>query len=479
MSELRAFPRLTIAGTAGSSGKTVVSMGLLRLLRSAGIEVRAFKKGPDYIDASWLAWASSRTARNLDTYLMGPERVLESFTRHAVSDGINLIEGNRGLFDGFDAAGTHSTAALARCLSAPVILVVNAGKVTRTAAAFVLGCQKLDPEIAIRGVILNNVNGDRHRDVLRSAIESVCSIPVVGALPHVKTGLLSERHLGLVPPQEHSATEKLDQDLLKLVEGRLDLDALLAIARHAPPLQSGAPAASDPEPVAGEVNIGYLKDAVFTFYYPENLEHLEKAGAKLIPVSALNEVALPDNLQALYMGGGFPETHAQALSGNSSFLRSLRQAALQGLPIYAECGGLISLAENFSWKGSRYPMAGVFPIEVDFCESPQGHGYTELRVDSPNPFFPVGWRLRGHEFHYSRIVRGGEAVATACAVDRGTGCFNKRDFLVTNNVMATYTHLHALASPEWGAGIVNAARSFASRAAARAGVCDGEIAQVE
>ena len=461
MSELRAFPRLAIAGLSGSSGKTVVSLGLLRLLRRSGIEVRAFKKGPDYIDASWLTWASGHTARNLDTYLMGPERVFDSFTRHAVSDGINVIEGNRGLFDGFDAAGTHSTAALARCLSAPVILVVNASKVTRTAAAFVLGCQKLDSAISIRGVVLNNVNGERHSNVLRSAIESVCSIPVLGALPHAQTALSPERHLGLTPPQEYSSTEKLEQDTLTLVDGRLDMDALLTIARSAPPLQTSSPANS-PEPTAAQVNIGYLKDTAFTFYYPENLEHLEKAGARLIPISALNAIALPDDLHALYIGGGFPETHAQALSQNTSFLHSLRKAAQQGLPIYAECGGLILLAKDFTWNGCRYPMAGVFPMEVEFCESPQGHGYTELYVDGPNPFLPLGLRLRGHEFHYSRIVRGREGLATAGVVVRGMGCFSKRDFLVTNNVVATYTHLHAITSPEWAIGMAKAARSFLS-----------------
>lgn len=478
MNELRAFPRLTIAGMSGSSGKTVVSLGLLRLLRRAGIEVCAFKKGPDYIDASWLSWASCRPARNLDTYLMGPERVLDSFTRHAVSGGINLIEGNRGLFDGFDDAGTHSTAALARCLSAPVILVINASKVTRTAAAFVLGCQKLDPEIAIRGVVLNNISGERHCDILRKAIESVCSVPVVGTLPHVKTGLLAERHLGLIPPQEHSATERFDQDLLKLVDGRLNVDALLAIARSAPPLQT-APAASSLAPVAAPVNIGYLKDAAFTFYYPENLQHLASAGARLIPISPLHAAALPDDLNALYIGGGFPETHALTLSENTSFLRSLRQAAAQGLPIYAECGGLILLARNFSWKGVHYPMAGVFPIEVEFGESPQGHGYTELHVDRPNPFLPGGLTLRGHEFHYSRIARCQEAVPTACAVIRGAGSFDKRDFLVTNNVVATYTHLHALASPEWVTGILNAARCFASQKLVCQSTGDVEMARAQ
>ena len=466
MDDLRAFPRLVIAGMSGSSGKTIVSLGLLHLLRRAGLEVRAFKKGPDYIDAAWLTWASSDTARNLDTYLMGPERVFESFTYHAVPDGINLIEGNRGIFDGFDAAGTHSTAALARLLSAPVILVVNASKVTRTAAAFVLGCQKLDPAVEIRGVVLNHVNGERHREVLRNAIESACSIPVVGTIPNAKASLLPERHLGLVTPQEHSARKKLGQDLLRLVDGRLDLDALLAIAHSAPPL----PRVSEERlagPVAAEVNIGYLKDAAFTFYYPENLEQLERAGARLIPISALTATALSANLQALYIGGGFPETHARELSGNRSFLRSLREAASRGLPIYAECGGLIVLAKNLLWKDGRYPMAGVFPFDVEVCGSPQGHGYSELRVDRPHPFFPVGLALRGHEFHYSRILPCEETVATACVVHRGAGCLDKREFVTSRNVVATYTHLHALASPEWATGIVNAARRFAVQGAGR------------
>ncbi len=458
MSDSRTLPRLIIAGTSGSSGKTIVSTALLQLLRRAGVEVRAFKKGPDYIDAAWLAWASSHTARNLDAYLMGPERVLASFVHHAVSNGINVIEGNRGIFDGFDAAGTHSTAALARCLSSPVILVINASKVTRTAAAFVLGCQKLEPNTAIRGVILNNVSGERHLRVIRAAIESECSIPVVGSLPRVKTSLLPERHMGLVTPEEHSAMEKLRQDLLQLAEGKLDVDALLSIARAAPPLPCGVQPSSPPR-VASTVNIGYLKDAAFTFYYPENLEKLEEAGARLIPISALSAAALPDNLQALYIGGGFPETHARALSENHSFLQSLRQAVLRGLPIYAECGGLMLLAQSLSWKGVRYPMAAVFPFDVEAGDSPHGHGYSELRVVEPNPFFPVGATLRGHEFHYSRILPCQQAVSTACVVERGTGCFDKREFVMTRNVVATYTHLHALASPEWAVGMVNAAKS--------------------
>ncbi len=460
------MPRLLIAGTSGGSGKTLVSLALLLALRRAGIPVRAFKKGPDYIDAAWLSWAASHPAHNLDTYLMGPGTVCASFVRNATANGVNLIEGNRGLFDGFDAAGTHSSAVLSQCLGAPVVLVINAAKVTRTAAAFVLGCQTLDPHVAIRAVVLNNVNGTRHETILRAAIESACSIPVLGAVPKTTVNPLPERHLGLVPPQEHPEMARIEQELLKLVDGRFDLEALLSIARSAPPL-ADVPQEPLPAPAAASLKIGFLKDSAFSFYYPENLEELERTGAELIPISALDASTLPEDLNALYMGGGFPETHATALSANRSFLESIRRAALGGLPIYAECGGLILLARALRWRGASCPMAGVFPFEVEGFDTPQGHGYSELRVDTPNPFLPVGLVLRGHEFHYSHILPGNESGSTVCAVLRGTGCFHDRDFVLTRNVMAGYTHLHALATPDWAKGVLDAGRRFAPHAAHR------------
>lgn len=462
----RSLPRLLIAGMSGGSGKTVVSLGLAVLARHAGFQVRAFKKGPDYIDAAWLAWASSHPARNLDTYLMGPGLVRSSFARNATGDGINLIEGNRGLFDSLDAAGTHSSAALSQCLAAPVVLVINAAKVTRTAAAFVLGCQKLDPQVAIRAVVLNNVNGTRHEQMLRAAIESACSVPVLGVVPRASANPLPERHLGLLPPQEHPRMATIEQELLNLVDGRFDLDALLSIAQNAPPLES---VSQEPSTAPAEANlkIGFLKDSAFSFYYPENLEELRRSGAELIPIPALDASALPEDLNALYIGGGFPETHAAALSANRSFLECIRRAALAGLPIYAECGGLILLAQTLRWKGTTYPMAGVFPFDTEVCNTPQGHGYSKLRIDRPNPFYPAGLVLRGHEFHYSRISLGDEPVDTACAVLRGTGCFQNRDLVITRNVMAGYTHLHALATREWAKGFLDAARRFAPHTAHR------------
>jgi cobyrinic acid a,c-diamide synthase len=326
----------------------------------------------------------------------------------------------------------------------------------------VLGCQHLDPDLSLRGVILNNVSGPRHEQILRAAIESTCSIPILGALPRLAANPFPERHLGLVPPQESCHGDRQQEELLRLVENHLDADGLIAIARSAAPL-AAAPQNQPRLPDARDLKIGYMHDSAFSFYYPENLEELQRAGADLVPVSALGPMPLPDNIHALYIGGGFPETHASELARNAIFLAALRRAAECGLPIYAECGGLMLLARSLSWKNVRYLMAGVLPIDVQVFERPQGHGYCELAVDARNPFFMPGTRLRGHEFHYSRIVSGADSVATAAAVMRGTGCFEGREFLVANNVMVSYAHLHAAATPDWTRGMIGAARAFAAR----------------
>ncbi len=461
MTEVRALPRLLIAGLCGGSGKTLASLGLLLSLRRAGVAVRAFKKGPDYIDAAWLSWASAHPARNLDTFLMGSDVVRSSFVLNGIDEGINVIEGARGLFDGFDVAGTHSSAVIAKLIQAPVLLVVDATKVTRTTAAMVLGCQKLDPEVSICGVILNNVNGRRHEKIVRGSIESICGVPVLGVIPKAAfAGSLPERHLGLVTPAECCELGKLEEELLRVVGGGIDLDGIMAAARSAPPLESVVPESTQ-ACAASRARIGYLHDSAFTFYYPENLELLEKAGAELVPISALADAALPDDLNALYIGGGFPETHGEALARNRTMLSSIRAAAEADMPIYAECGGLMLLSRAMWWKGVRYDMANVFSFEVEVSDSAQGHGYIELLVDTANPFFPVGTALRGHEFHYSRIMPHPEETATACEVRRGTGCFHGRDAAIAKNAWASYVHVHALATPEWAQGMVAAARRFA------------------
>lgn len=452
-------PRLVVAGLGGDSGKTLVSLALLHTARALGLDTRAFKKGPDYIDAAWLGWAAGQPARNLDTWLMGVARVRQTFARHAADAGLAVVEGNRGLYDGTGADGAHSTAELAKALDAPVLLVVNATKVTRTVAACVLGCQAFDPDVHIAGVVLNRVNGTRHEQMIRDTVESRCRVPVVGVLPRLPDkALLHSRHLGLVPPPEHPDLAGLGPRLVDQVGSRLDLSAILDLARRAPRV-GGAP-----EPVTHRVQgsglrIGYVRDSAFTFYYPENLECLEHAGATLVPVSSLTARALPDDLHALYIGGGFPETHAAAIASNRAFLDDLRRHAQAGLPVYAECGGLMLLARALRHGGRVSPMAGVLPCDVELCEAPQGHGYAELVVDRPNPFFPVGASLRGHEFHYSRIVAAGEVPPTACGVRRGAGCVAGRDAIVVDSVWAAYTHLHAASTPEWASALLGAARA--------------------
>ncbi len=458
------YPRILIAGLSGDSGKTIVSCGLLASFRDKGLGVSAFKKGPDYIDPAWLSLASGKPARNLDTYLMGFLSVKRSFLRYAGQDDINLIEGNRGLFDGIDSGGTHSSAELAKLLQAPVVIVLNISKVTRTAAASVLGCTKLDPGLNVAGVILNRAANQRHARVVKEAVEAVTGLPVLGAIPKLPGKLnLPSRHLGLIMPGEFQRSLSFLEEAKCIVEDNVDITAIAGLARTAPALDGEetavpAEAASSRAPVDGRLKIGYFRDESFSFYYPENLEALEAAGAELISISPSRE-RLADGLDALYIGGGFPEMNLTQLTLNRKMIADVRESAANGLPIYAECGGLIYLARSIEWKGESFPLTGVLPIAVRMNEKPQGHGYCEAVVDSENPFFKTGTRLKGHEFHYSEIVEGHPELRTAFSLSRGIGCFDKRDGLLSGNVFAGYMHIHAVSCPEWVEGIIRCARN--------------------
>jgi cobyrinic acid a,c-diamide synthase len=460
-----AFPRLVIAGTAGDSGKTMLSMGLLAAWREGGVALRAFKKGPDYIDPAWLSLAAGTSCYNLDTFMQPSARLLGAFLKHA-SPEMNIIEGNRGYLDGVDADGTHSTASLARLLAAPVILIVSAKKVTRTVAAMVFGCQQLSPEAPLRGVILNRVAGARHETLVRQAVERLTGVAVIGALPEHKENWLPDRHLGLVPPQEHERAQEILGSLAGFIGRHVQLDRLMEIARDAAPIASPAAVAGvEAQRPSVRPRIGVFSDAAFTFYYPDNLEALEEAGAELIFISALADRSLPV-VDALYLGGGFPETHAAELSRNTSLQQEVRAVADEGMPIYAECGGMIYLAQTLRWAGQTYPLAGVLPLQLELLAKPQGHGYMEVEVDHPNPFFAVGTSLVGHEFHYSRVLTEGAALPTAFAVRRGTGCGGGRDGIIYKNVLAGYMHLHALGAPAWAGALVSSAVNFRNQGAA-------------
>jgi cobyrinic acid a,c-diamide synthase len=454
------LPRIMLAGPGGDCGKTFTSIGLAAAWRQQEMRIAPFKKGPDYIDAAWLTLAAGVPARNLDTWMLGPAAVLRSFTQHAIPDGINLVEGNRGLYDGEGSTGAHSSAELSKLLSIPVVLIVPAIKVTRTLAALVLGLKAMDPEVKIAGVILNRVANARQEGVIRAAIENCAGIPVIGAIPRVEEELLSSRHLGLVTPEEHIQSRKAVGTAARIIAQSVSLDKIKEIAKNAAPMEMHIEPAVSRRAADGGPRIGYFQSAAFTFYYPENLEAIDARGARRIPIDPLTDRTLPE-LDALYIGGGFPETHAALLSANSEFLASVLQASERGLPIWAECGGLIFLCRSVYWEERCYPMAGVFSADIALDRKPVGHGYEEIVVDQPNPFIKAGAVLRGHEFHYSRLENT-DGIKTVFRVRRGTGVGAGRDGLIYKQTLASYLHIHALGTPEWADGLMIAANNHKS-----------------
>jgi cobyrinic acid a,c-diamide synthase len=455
-------PRVLIAGLRGGSGKTVVSAGLAAAWHKANLCVSPFKKGPDYIDAAWLTEASGRPCRNLDLFLMDRESVLRSFGAAADRKGPSVIEGNRGLYDGMDAQGTYSTAELAKLLGAPVLLVVDCTKSTRTMAATVLGCQALDPDVSLEGIILNRIAGPRHERVLRKAMAETSGLPVLGALPRLGERAIPERHLGLLPPQEHGGFKGVIDKVAALAKEGLDLGAIEELARSAPALEAAPPAPPEPDKAA-KVRIGVFRDAAFQFYYPENLEALQSEGGELVEISPLADPELPD-VDALYIGGGFPETLAKALAANESFRTSLHRAVENGLPAYAECGGAVYLGERLVVDGVAYPMTGLFPVTFGFGPKPQGHGYAVLEATAGNPFYPEGETIRGHEFHYTFVQTPlPEDTKFTFSVRRGHGFDGRHDGLCRGNVLALYTHIHALGVPGWAPAVVREAARYKTR----------------
>ncbi len=452
-------PRVVIAGLSGDSGKTLISVGLCSVLKNKGFEVFPFKKGPDYIDTSWLSAASGSIARNLDTFIMGKERVLESFLSNTHSNGFVIIEGNRGLFDGFDEQGTHSTAELAKLLETPVILVINVAKMTRTAAAIVLGAKYLDIGVNLAGVIINNYSGKRHKEIITKSIEEIAGVRVVGAIPRL-TGieLFPSRHLGLVTPQEYEKTSLAIENARTIVENYVDIAQIIEIGNSANDIFVAKEIRKEVKSQIKNVKIGYLYDRAFTFYYPENLEALENEGAELVPISAFDEPSLPD-IDGLYIGGGFPENYAHELSQNRSLMLDLKEKASTGFPIFAECGGLIYLAEKVKLD-KTYELVGIFPITISLSKKPVGHGYFEGTVDSINPYFEIGAKIRAHEFHYSFVAETSARVETCVSVERGVGAINFRDGLLKQNVFASYLHLHSLGCPGWSKKFVELCKMY-------------------
>ncbi|MBD5539004.1 MAG: cobyrinate a,c-diamide synthase [Desulfovibrio sp.] len=499
------FPRLCVSAASGGGGKTLLSLGLARAFREAGLTVKPFKKGPDYIDAAWLGRAAGMPATNLDPFFLTGPKLAALFARAmdaaAPPDSarLGLIEGNRGLYDGLDEAGSRSTATLARALACPVLLCLNAAKMTRTAVALLSGLLHFEPGLRFCGVVFNRVGSPRHEAVLRRMVEAHLPLPVLGALPRLGHDPLPERHMGIASTGASLSAEAdaILNGLAALVRAHVDVDAVLASAREAPPLP-GAEAESAGEASAREAvypsvstlppapsrspatpkerpRIGYVRDAAFWFYYPENLDALAEAGAEPVPLSLADapesEAPLWDTLDGLYLGGGFPEDFLPQLSGSPRLAR-VAELARAGLPVYAECGGMILLSRGMEREGVFWPLGGALPLRMVWTARPQGLGYVEGVVRAANPFFPMGLSLRGHEFHYSRSIRDADAPPPALRLSRGSGTGPESgqaragDGIVLLRTWAAYTHIFAPAVPCWAPNFVAAARA-ALRARAR------------
>lgn len=453
---------LVVAGLSGGSGKSMVTVGLARALMKDGNRVVPFKKGPDYIDAGWLSAAARTPCYNLDPYLMTPQILQESFQIHLSAGDLALVEGNRGVYDGVNLDGEFSTAALAKQLDLPVLLVVNCTKTTRTVGAMVLGCCMFDRGVEYAGVVLNQVATPRHESIIRQTLEKYTPLKVLGIMPRLRHDIFPMRHLGVTPLQEYANAEEAVEKLADLVRTNVDLGSVTQSMKEIPVTISGR--SFERLSSVRPVTIGVLRDMAFQFYYEENLEALQREGAELVNIDALSASELPENLDGLYIGGGFPETSAQQLAENVSFRHSVRARANEGLPIYAECGGLIYLGKSILIEGHEFPLTGVFPVVFGLSKKPQAHGYSIFTVEGDTPFYPVGTQVKGHEFRYSTIEEwDGKEEDLVVRMERGTGFHNGLDGLRFKNVLAMYTHVLAPGTPLWAKGLVDAARKYRKR----------------
>jgi cobyrinic acid a,c-diamide synthase len=451
------IPRLTISAPHRSSGKSTVTIGLCAALSARGLKVQPFKKGPDFIDPMWHEAATGRPSYNLDFFMMGPEKIKKSFQKRAKGADISIIEGNMGLYDGIDIEGSDSTAGLARLLKSPVILVIDCYGMNRGIAPLVNGFCKFEPETDVAGIILNKVKGSRHEKKLREAVERFCGVPVLGALPHQEEMGIKMRHLGLVPLKEEEGLLPVVTEMRKVITENVDIGKVIDIAFSAQPLEElPQEEVVIPEPA---VRIGVAMDRAFTFYYPENLEALRAAGAELVPFSPLEDSDLPA-VDALYIGGGFPEVHMEALEKNAPMRQAVKDAAEGGMPVYAECGGLMYLCGSLVWEGLMCRMAEVFPCSIKMSKRPMGHGYVLLRPTAEGAWPVFAEEIRAHEFHHSSISKADGDIKFAFQVLRGRGVDGSHDGMVYKNVLAAYTHIHSLGTPGWATSFVQFVKSI-------------------
>jgi cobyrinic acid a,c-diamide synthase len=452
------LPRLLIAGTASGVGKTTVVVGLTRALRARGLRVAVFKCGPDYLDPTYHARAAGRPSQNLDGWMMGRDAVLATFARAASGMDIALVEGVMGLFDGASPTSEEGSAAeIAKWLDAPVLVVVDASGMARTIAAIAHGFAGYDREIKVAGLVANRVGSRGHLELLRQA---EATLPIVGGLPEDPALRFPERHLGLVRADEAAVSDAVLDLLGERVREWLDVDTILDLARGAASL----PPATEVRPKAASAcRIGIAFDDAFHFYYEDNLRRLEEQGAELVRFSPIRDRALPD-VDGLYLGGGYPEAHAEALSQNRQMLEDVRALAVVGGPIYAECGGLMYLSEGIrTLDGRLHPMVGLVAGRAAMRDRLQSLGYVEVETRERSLLGPAGLRFRGHEFRYSELEAGEPGDARLYTVRRRWNGATFQEGYLRGSVLASYVHAHWASNPAVAQAFVEACARHARR----------------
>ncbi len=483
------IPRLVVAGTSSGVGKTTVMVGLCRALRLQGLKVAVFKSGPDYLDPTYHSRAAGVPSHTLDGWMMGEEAVLNTFASVAESADIALIEGVMGLFDGASAKSDEgSTAQIAKWLQAPVLLVVDASGMARSIAAMAQGFSMFDPDLSLAGVLCNNVGSRGHLDLLRSALDNP---PILGGLPKQPALHFPERHLGLQTAKDSPVSEAVFDRWGELITEWFDLEAILRIARSAggldisstaqrsgaqnqhrsnhPALRSRAGSGHEGNTKESKIKtehvcrIGYAYDAAFHFYYEDNLRRLRDLGAELVPFSPIADACLPA-VDGLYLGGGYPELHAAALSANHSLREEITAFAAKGRPIYAECGGLMYLSSAIkTFDGATYPMVGLIPGETVMHDRLQALGYVEVETTECSVLGAAGLRFRGHQFRYSELQQLSPSVDHVYQLQRRRAGAVEREGYSRGQVLASYVHAHWASNPAVAAGFVKSCAACRDR----------------
>ncbi len=432
-----------ISAAHKSSGKTIISLGLCRAISNLNSKVQSFKKGPDYIDPIWLSKATHQPCYNLDFFNMSPVEILDLYNNHSASSDVSIVEGNKGLFDGMSVDGGDANADLAKSLNLPVILVIDTNGMTRGIAPLLQGYQNFDHGVNIQGVILNKVGGDRHESKLINAIEHYTDLKVYGSVQRNKELDIDERHLGLMPANEDDKSEIKINRISEIIADSINIKKILSDTPNNIISQS-----KPRESIPSSLTIAIPKDVAFGFYYQDDLDLFEELGTKISYFDAIKDSKLPE-CDGLFIGGGFPEMNLEELSSNKSLLTDIQNKINAGLPTYAECGGLMYLTNNIEYLGRSFPMVGVINANTVMTQRPVGRGYVEIEPTDSHPWEGVSKKISAHEFHYSRLENIATDYEYAYNVLRGVGISNKKDGIITKNLLATYSHLRSVGGNLW------------------------------